>query len=152
RTARQKVLLDEIWLGTLLAPQGLPLASHRMVEEADGAAPTPIPSPLATNPVDLPSAPTTDAGSHPPEGTQYAPWARRERQGILRERTINLPSQVTIFFGREAELAEITRILTDPACRLLTLLGPGGVGKTRLAIEVAMRLSETHSPAREREV
>jgi predicted ATPase len=39
--------------------------------------------------------------------------------------------------GREAELAEIARRLQDPACRLLTLVGPGGAGKTRLAQEAA---------------
>ncbi len=49
----------------------------------------------------------------------------------------NLPSQPTPFIGREAELAEIARLLADPACRLLTLTGPGGIGKTRLAIEAA---------------
>src|SRR4051794_40860742 len=44
RAARQKVLLDEVWLGTLLAPQAPPLASHRTASSADGATPTPIPS------------------------------------------------------------------------------------------------------------
>ncbi len=49
----------------------------------------------------------------------------------------NLPSQAAPFIGRVDELAEITRLLADPACRLLTLVGPGGIGKTRLAIEAA---------------
>jgi len=49
----------------------------------------------------------------------------------------NLPSQSTSFVGRSAELAAITRRLADPQCRLLTLLGPGGMGKTRLALAVA---------------
>lgn len=48
-----------------------------------------------------------------------------------------LPPQPTSFLGRQAELADIARRLADPECRLLTLLGPGGVGKTRLAIEAA---------------
>jgi len=47
----------------------------------------------------------------------------------------NLPSQPTPFIGREDELAEIANLLGMPACRLLTLVGPGGIGKTRLAIE-----------------
>jgi predicted ATPase len=55
----------------------------------------------------------------------------------------SLPSQSTSFVGRAAELAELARILGEPACRLLTLLGPGGIGKTRLALEVAA----THTTA-----
>lgn len=49
----------------------------------------------------------------------------------------NLPQQATLFIGRESELAEIQARLHDPACRLLTLIGPGGVGKTRLALQAA---------------
>ncbi|MBL8056747.1 MAG: AAA family ATPase, partial [Anaerolineales bacterium] len=41
------------------------------------------------------------------------------------------------FVGRERELAEIAARLAEPACRLLTLVGPGGVGKTRLARQAA---------------
>ena len=49
--------------------------------------------------------------------------------------TRNLPLPATPFVGRAAELAAIAALLADPACRLLTLLGPGGIGKTRLAIQ-----------------
>ncbi len=49
----------------------------------------------------------------------------------------NLPLQITSFIGREEELAEIGRLLTNPACRLVSLVGPGGIGKTRLAIQSA---------------
>ena len=49
----------------------------------------------------------------------------------------NLPPDPTPFVGREAELAQVAGHLADPACRLLTLLGPGGIGKTRLAIQAA---------------
>ncbi|RMF29683.1 MAG: hypothetical protein D6759_13410 [Chloroflexi bacterium] len=49
----------------------------------------------------------------------------------------NLPPQPTPFVGREQELTEIQRLLADPACRLLTLVGPGGIGKTRLALQAA---------------
>lgn len=44
-----------------------------------------------------------------------------------------VPTPSTPFIGREAELTQITAHLTDPTCRLLTLVGPGGIGKTRLA-------------------
>ena len=47
----------------------------------------------------------------------------------------NLPQQVTSFIGREAEVAEVRKWLGKT--RLLTLLGVGGLGKTRLSLEVA---------------
>lgn len=49
----------------------------------------------------------------------------------------NLPAPATPLIGREAELETLVRLLDDPQCRLLTLLGPGGIGKTRLALEAA---------------
>ena len=49
----------------------------------------------------------------------------------------SLPQQRTPFIGRAREIAELQALLNDPACRLLTLVGPGGVGKTRLALAVA---------------
>ncbi len=50
-----------------------------------------------------------------------------------------LPRQPTPFVGREEELAELGRLLADPDCHLLTLVGPGGIGKTRLALQAASR-------------
>lgn len=52
----------------------------------------------------------------------------------------NLPVAITPFLGREMELLEIAARLQDPACRLLTLVGPGGIGKTRLALAAAQQL------------
>jgi len=52
----------------------------------------------------------------------------------------NLPAQTSPFVGRVAELAEVTTRLEDPACRLLTLVGPGGMGKTRLALQAAAEM------------
>lgn len=51
-----------------------------------------------------------------------------------------LPFRGLPFIGREREVADATTRLLSPDGRLLTLLGPGGVGKTRLAVEVAHRL------------
>jgi predicted ATPase/class 3 adenylate cyclase len=51
----------------------------------------------------------------------------------------NLPVSRTSFVGRASELEAIDRLLEDPGCRLLTLVGPGGAGKTRLALEAAAR-------------
>ncbi len=57
----------------------------------------------------------------------------------------NLPVQPTRFVGRKEEKTEIGVLLSDPACRLLTIMGPGGFGKTRLAIEVAGEQLESFS-------
>jgi predicted ATPase/class 3 adenylate cyclase len=54
----------------------------------------------------------------------------------------NLPTQVTAFVGREAETAELSGLVADH--RLVTVVGPGGAGKTRLAMEVAAERPERH--------
>jgi transcriptional regulator with XRE-family HTH domain len=43
----------------------------------------------------------------------------------------------TVLIGRARELDAVCALLADPACRLVTVLGPGGMGKTRLAVQVA---------------
>lgn len=54
----------------------------------------------------------------------------------------NLPVQTTTFVGREREQEQLATLLTDPHCRLVTLVGPGGVGKSRLALQaVAAQLA-----------
>ena len=55
----------------------------------------------------------------------------------------NFPAQPTPFIGRQAELAEILKRLQNPDCQLLTLVGPGGIGKTRLAIQTAIEQRAT---------
>jgi len=57
----------------------------------------------------------------------------------------NLPLPRTSFVGRASELEAIDRLLDDSGCRLLTLVGPGGVGKTRLALEAAARRVDRYS-------
>jgi predicted ATPase/transcriptional regulator with XRE-family HTH domain len=49
----------------------------------------------------------------------------------------NLPVPATPLVGREVEMNTLGQLLGDPLCRLLTLVGPGGIGKTRLALEMA---------------
>ena len=56
--------------------------------------------------------------------------------------TSDLPGYTAPFFGRERELSQMSALLADPTCRLLTLTGPGGIGKTRLAIESARQFHD----------
>ena len=80
-------------------------------------------------------------------GLEPSEQLRELEQAILRQEVPpprppelrhNLPSPVTSFVGRSAELVEVERLLADG--RLVTLTGVGGVGKTRLALETAWRL------------
>ena len=78
------------------------------------------------------------------------------RQAVLRARELelletgappalpahNLPAQLTPFLGRRQMLAKIGQRMSEPAVRLLTVTGPGGIGKTRLAIAAASLLLE----------
>ncbi len=67
------------------------------------------------------AAPPAPPPTGPPTATRYAP----------------LPTPPAPLLGRDAELARLAALLGDPARRLLTLVGPGGIGKTRLAVELA---------------
>lgn len=53
----------------------------------------------------------------------------------------SLPLQLTRFFGREQERAQLRDLLQTPDIRLVSLLGPGGTGKTRLSLEVAAQVA-----------
>ncbi len=55
-----------------------------------------------------------------------------------------LPRWLTTFIGRERELAELRLVLAPGSARLLTLTGPGGVGKTRLAIQLAIETQPSY--------
>ncbi len=70
---------------------------------------------------------------------EQEPATAREEK---RQLQVNLPVHPTPFVGRGPELEALGRLLANPGCRLLTLLGPGGSGKTRLAIESAARRAE----------
>ena len=54
----------------------------------------------------------------------------------------NLPAQITSLIGRENEIADIASLLSHKEARLLTLTGPAGVGKTRLALEAGFEMLE----------
>ena len=54
---------------------------------------------------------------------------------------VSLPLPLTALLGREADVQTLRHWLADPAARLITLIGPGGVGKTRLALELARAIA-----------
>src|SRR3954471_897797 len=60
----------------------------------------------------------------------------------LENRPSNLPAPTSTFIGREQELSEVESLLVRPELRLLTITGPGGAGKTRLALQVATDVIE----------
>jgi DNA-binding SARP family transcriptional activator/tetratricopeptide (TPR) repeat protein len=70
----------------------------------------------------------------PPGNT---PSSAREPTGARAEPPAAVPVPATPLVGRRADLRRLQRLMEDPDCRLIVLVGPGGVGKTRLAVEVA---------------
>jgi predicted ATPase/DNA-binding SARP family transcriptional activator len=86
-------------------------------------------------------------------GIEPGPELRRLEQAILehdpelaaeqpaRPPPVALPAPADELIGRDAEVAEIADVLARPGVRLLTLVGTGGVGKTRLALEVARHVA-----------
>lgn len=67
----------------------------------------------------------------------YAPTSLLVKSGTL----TNFPP-VFSFIGRERELDEVNNWIANPACRIISIVGPGGVGKTQLAIQSAMNSRE----------
>ena len=55
---------------------------------------------------------------------------------------VSLPLPLTVLLGRDADVQTLRHWLADPAARLITLIGPGGVGKTRLALELARAIAD----------
>jgi predicted ATPase/DNA-binding SARP family transcriptional activator len=92
-----------------------------------------------------------ELGIEPAEGTEQL--YRAIRDGAALDRTVrplpnNLPAPVTPLVGRREELEQLTALLQDPTRRLVTLVGPGGIGKTRLALQVASQVVAQAPPDR----
>ena len=87
-----------------------------------------------------------ELGAAPERATvDLAEAVRKGLEGTVAERSPEaqaiadavVPTPLTPLVGRRSEVADVMARLEDPGCRLLTLVGPGGIGKTRLALEVA---------------
>jgi predicted ATPase/DNA-binding SARP family transcriptional activator len=79
-----------------------------------------------------PAAETQQIYAQIAAGGQADGWPSQQRRH-------RLPAGQATFVGRERELAHLAALLADPGCRLLTLVGPGGIGKSRLALQAATR-------------
>jgi predicted ATPase/DNA-binding SARP family transcriptional activator len=114
-----------------------PIACHLHSEADQETAPasSPAGSPAVSPP---PGSPSTN-GARTPEP------AAPTKTDTARTRPLPLP--FTRFFGRESELAALCDLLLSSETRLVTLTGPGGSGKTRLAVQVARKVLEARPDA-----
>jgi predicted ATPase len=85
--------------------------------------------------------------SNTPHAAKLREEAKEYRISLEQPKTIvsNLPTRSTSFIGRDVERLELAELLTQPDVRMVTVVGQGGVGKTRLALEVAREM-EDHFP------
>ncbi len=79
------------------------------------------------------------AGVEPDAAGMYPPPVHHLLPAVTVQRT--LPTPTTPFVGREDEVARILTHLHSPSCRMVTIVGPGGAGKTRLALQVAQQIA-----------
>ncbi|MEZ5738626.1 MAG: BTAD domain-containing putative transcriptional regulator [Burkholderiaceae bacterium] len=117
-------------LGTSAEPETIALAKRLL----------PGLSTHATSRLDLEPVPSDDSvtrAAPAPTPTRTEPIRPADLRGEADEWRERVP-----LVGRVRELDEIDRRLRQPDCRLMTLVGPGGIGKTRLSMAVAKRLGE----------
>lgn len=121
--------------GALAAYDGF---ARRLAEEYDAE-----PSPETRGLIDEMRATAGAASSPSAPASPEPPAAPLPRQPTPPAERHELPVPPTPFVGREAEVAEVRRLVMDPRCRLVTLIGPGGTGKTRLALRAGSDLRES---------
>lgn len=121
-TASFKYFTDADELGELLVSDLATLLAERFDQSRLAAAPGA--APLDPPPSAPAAPPPVTATAPPPTGTSFSP--------------------LTALIGRKGEVDAVVRMLRDQAARLVTLTGPGGIGKSRLSIEVANRLRDAY--------
>ena len=96
-------------------------------------------------------APVVETGRVSGRGTAsgleaiHSGFSEKAIEPVVETPSSNLPVQRTGFLGREKEVAAAEQLLLRPEVSLVTITGPGGIGKTRLGVELASRLGE-HFP------
>ena len=126
------------WAGQSAAAQRAYLECRRLLEPELGSAPEPETTRLyeavRAGQVQAPAAAGTPARTRISAG-----GLEGAQRGAAHSshRANHLPAQTTPLLGRVEELAQLSERLADPACRLITVFGPGGSGKTRLALQAA---------------
>src|SRR6266571_1735730 len=123
KAAHQKMLLDETWLSVLLSEPPAPSAQGS-VEQSGGAQVGSTPTPSQTS-LALVSPP----GQRPPPAGPLLDWGD----------ALDVPS----FFGRQGELATLSEWVVQDHCRVVSVLGLGGIGKSALVVQ-AMRELASH--------
>ncbi len=99
-----------------------------------------VPSPETRDLAARLDAPAVAQKAFPPVTFPFVPDKLSEHAPAERAPDDSLPVTFTRFFGRAEERERLTAMLADPQTRLVTLTGPGGNGKTRLAVETARGL------------
>src|SRR5215469_597663 len=138
RLLQQQRRTSGLTQATLAARAGLSVRAIQHLE-AGVAQPHPDSARRLADALDLTDEGRAEfAAAASPRVSTPKPRPTGSRAQALRASTDNLPPQLTSFIGRQAQADAVARRLSES--RLLTLTGAGGVGKTRLALEVAARL------------